>query len=80
MKSDRLFLRKNEALVHLHLGLLHMPHAFGKAAVVIAVLAALELAFEVVVTWRVFLVAAGLAPVGDDFLCHSSASGVTAIV
>ena len=55
-------------LVHLLPGVLHKSHIAVETTVVVPVLPAVGLALEVVVAGRTVPVAAGLAPVLDDFL------------
>src|ERR1700730_14494943 len=65
---DSLLLCETEVLFHPRLHFSQVVTVLKEAAVVVAVLTALELTFEVVVAGSAFLVAISLASMLDDFL------------
>ena len=63
-----LLLSEDEIVFHLRPDAFHVSAVAIEAAIVVAVLAALELALEIVVTRCAVLIAGGLAAMSDDFL------------
>lgn len=59
---------ESETFVHVRARVAHVLEVFYEAAIVVAVLAAVELALEIIIARGAFLIAAGLAAVLDDFL------------
>src|SRR5208282_6566418 len=59
---------EGEVLVHSRLHLIKVATVLEEAAVVVAVLPALELALKVVVAWGAFLVTTGLTAMFDNLL------------
>ena len=61
-------LDEDEVILHPRMHVRQVSAILEKAAVVVAILTALELALEVVVAGRAFLIASGLAAMPDHFL------------
>src|SRR5581483_6834237 len=60
---------EDDVLLHLRPHLVHVAAILGKGAIVVAVLAAIEFTFEIVITGRAIVIAIGLAAV-TDYLLH----------